>query len=510
MGSFGTRTSICGLALLAGSAQAQLNPDWIAQIPVGSSLTAGLQGLVTDAAGISFITGITGPSSNTDIFAAAFDPEGKLLWQDNYNGVNNWHDQARGLCLSPDGAFYVCGNAPDPNFRANLLVIKYDAATGARLNTIQLPSGSFASEHAQSIAADALGNVYAGGGTTGDGADGLIVSFDPNGQVRWSVTYDGPAFGPYSQDSVQQMLVAPDGNPIARIHGVMGSLHPDYVITKYDAETSEIIWQTIWGLAGEDSSREMVMDDVGDIYVTGTGFSGGDKFSTIKLRGTDGALLWQAYDWNGFHTSARGIALDGQGGVYITGAVDPDGDESNLNDNFYTVKRDAQTGAFQWSHSYGDNCVGCFDVPTDVRVDSQGHVLVLGSTSSAPYSADMILFVLDSETGLETDRGVSGGGPNEAAGGSFIQFDATENFYIGGAYANVNTGAESAAVFKYASLVSGCTADFNADGQLDFFDIQMFLDRFAAHDPSADINHDAQFDFFDVQEFLALFAAGCP
>lgn len=58
-------------------------------------------------------------------------------------------------------------------------------------------------------------------------------------------------------------------------------------------------------------------------------------------------------------------------------------------------------------------------------------------------------------------------------------------------------------------LSAACAADLNADGALDFFDIQQFLGRFASQDPLADWNRDGAFDFFDVQVFLADFAAGC-
>ncbi len=57
---------------------------------------------------------------------------------------------------------------------------------------------------------------------------------------------------------------------------------------------------------------------------------------------------------------------------------------------------------------------------------------------------------------------------------------------------------------------AACAPDLNADGVLDFFDVQQFLASFAVHDPAADWNHDGTFDFFDVQGFLAAFAGGCP
>ncbi len=55
-----------------------------------------------------------------------------------------------------------------------------------------------------------------------------------------------------------------------------------------------------------------------------------------------------------------------------------------------------------------------------------------------------------------------------------------------------------------------CAADFNSDGELNFFDIQDFLDAFAAGDPAADLTNDGVFDFFDVAAFLDAFSAGCP
>ncbi len=55
-----------------------------------------------------------------------------------------------------------------------------------------------------------------------------------------------------------------------------------------------------------------------------------------------------------------------------------------------------------------------------------------------------------------------------------------------------------------------CPADLQCDGVLDFFDVQLYLQWFAAQDPRADMNQDGVLDFFDVQIYLGLFSAGCP
>jgi len=42
-------------------------------------------------------------------------------------------DQSRAITKSASGIIYVAGNTPGPNFYANILVLGYDAATGALL-----------------------------------------------------------------------------------------------------------------------------------------------------------------------------------------------------------------------------------------------------------------------------------------------------------------------------------------------------------------------------------------
>lgn len=47
-------------------------------------------------------------------------------------------------------------------------------------------------------------------------------------------------------------------------------------------------------------------------------------------------------------------------------------------------------------------------------------------------------------------------------------------------------------------------------GVLDFFDLQQFLNLFAAFDLSVDLNFDGTLDFFDLQQYLNAFSTGCP
>lgn len=64
-------------------------------------------------------------------------------------------------------------------------------------------------------------------------------------------------------------------------------------------------------------------------------------------------------------------------------------------------------------------------------------------------------------------------------------------------------------VFVATPKTVPCPADLNGDGQLNFFDISIYLGLYAQRDPAADINGDGAFNFFDIAAYLGLFDDGC-
>ena len=363
-------------------------------------------------------------------------------------------DQASGITKGSNGILYVVGSTPGTNDFANVLILAYDAATGSLLNKIRYSSGPGISEFGSSIVADEAGNIYVTGGTVGDGLDVMTLKFNSGGVLQWRKVWDGAAFGPFSQDSPVKSA-RPEGDVLVAITGYAASNHADYVVVKYAPANGAVLWEKSWGVTGDDFPVDMEIDAAGDVYVTGIGIDFIDKYSTIKLRGSDGQLLWQFYDALGLDHSARGLFLDDAGGVFVTGTSDPDGDESNFNDQFFTVKRNATTGALLWTNVYGQTCIQCFDQPSDVRVDPEGHVFVVGRTSSPPYVNEVILLVLDTATGLETNRGLVFNVGSEIPSPGALRFDAAFNLYNGGGIYNADTGAIDMSMTKWASLIGG-------------------------------------------------------
>ncbi len=54
-----------------------------------------------------------------------------------------------------------------------------------------------------------------------------------------------------------------------------------------------------------------------------------------------------------------------------------------------------------------------------------------------------------------------------------------------------------------------CSADFNDDGTLNFFDYLDFVNEFSTDGIAADFNHDGVIDFFDYLDFVDSFSIGC-
>lgn len=52
-------------------------------------------------------------------------------------------------------------------------------------------------------------------------------------------------------------------------------------------------------------------------------------------------------------------------------------------------------------------------------------------------------------------------------------------------------------------------ADWDNDGDVDFFDTQAYLADYAAQEPAADLNGDEAWDFYDVQIYLAQYSNAC-
>jgi hypothetical protein len=100
----------------------------------------------------------------------------------------------------------------------------------------------------------------------------------------------------------------------------------------------------------------------------------------------------------------------------------------------------------------GKSCKGDYveeEFPRGIR-------LRVGSTSLPPFTADAILFVLDTATGQEINRGLILGSGSTLLSGGALRFDAAFNLYDGFNMSDANSGRISLSLSKWTSLVTGC------------------------------------------------------
>ena len=60
------------------------------------------------------------------------------------------------------------------------------------------------------------------------------------------------------------------------------------------------------------------------------------------------------------------------------------------------------------------------------------------------------------------------------------------------------------------TISTPCPVDLDFNGELNFFDISLFLGGFSAQDPATDMNGDGVWNFFDVSSFITQYNQGCP
>lgn len=141
-----------------------------------------------------------------------------------------------------------------------------------------------------------------------------------------------------------------------------------------------------------DCARDLVVDDLGNAYLTGYSYREGSDvdFGTAKYD-PNGKLLWTArYDGPAHFTDyAETIALAGTDGIVVAGHSS--GLETSLD---MTVVRYERNGKLLWTARY-DGPSHRDDYAQDIAVDADGNVLVTGYSFGAGTEYDYVTVKYD-------------------------------------------------------------------------------------------------------------------
>lgn len=408
---------------------------WVARYNGTANKTDYPSKMVTDTAGNIYVTGyscrnsssfgaLCGMNADADYATIKYDSNGNQLWEARYDSGGD--DSAASLFVDNSGNVYVTGTSANPVMGNDFVTIKYDSA-GRQLWMSRYNGGIF--ENAAALYVDSFGNVYVTGKSAvrGSDFDYATVKYDPSGRQLWAARYRYLGI-----DAPSALLVDGLGNVYVTGYSChdAGCASTDYATVKYDSEGNQL-WAARYGIGGYSGAQAMTLDSLGNLYVTGSSSNGTDlDYTTIKYS-TAGDQLWVARYDNGNNDHASAISLDHSGNVIITGASYG----SNSYD-YATVKYDP-SGRELWKARYDSGgCRNQFqdDYARTVFVDGVDNVYVVGYQTGFDIDYNAVKYDADGHPVW-----IAKYAPQSHGYGVDLSMDESGNFYvIGGSWNGSN------------------------------------------------------------------------
>ncbi len=296
-------------------------------------------------------------------------------WIHSYNGPDNQSEVPYDIAVDNFGNVFVGGYGYLAATYMDCLMIKY--ADGDTLWCRYYDGGLLFYDRIHAVAVDDSGNVYATGlsmETAGDW-DLVTMKYNGSGVLQWLARYDGPG---NDDDEGNDIAVDDSGNVYVCGYTRSSATYTDYVVIKYNS-SGDTMWTAMFDgpYSGIDIAYALVLDDSGNVYVTGEGNSStyDPDYYTVKVN-AQGDIQW-VVEYDGPVDFADDRAYDialGGGYIYVTGESEGDGSELD----YATIKYSA-AGDTVWELRY-NGPGGWDDVARAIAADSFGNVYVTGES----------------------------------------------------------------------------------------------------------------------------------
>jgi hypothetical protein len=357
--------------------------SWVKREPGANDRASAI---ALDGSNNVFVTGkgwTSWPSYSYDYVTIKYQPNGTVAWESRYNGPAGGEDDASAIVIDRSDNIYVTGKSWGGDSYFDFATVKYfpngDTAWARRYNG---PANS--TDWTYAIAVDDSNNVYVTGGSIGSESafDYATIKYYPSGDTAWVRRYDGPSNG---DDESQAIVVDDSGN--VYVTGYSDGGWPsakDYATIKYHPN-GDTAWVRRYNLPNDDKAYAIAVDGSGNVYVTGYSWGTYEDYTTIKYY-PNGDTAW-VKRYNGSPSSsdeASAIALDGYGNIYVTGKSE--NDSPNHDYDYATVKYDTW-GNELWAQRY-NGPPSFADEATAITVDGSGNIYVTGYSNGAEISYD--------------------------------------------------------------------------------------------------------------------------
>jgi hypothetical protein len=236
-----------------------------------------------------------------DIWVAALNTDGDLLWQRTLGGSGT--DNAIGILPLADGGCMVYGNTNSQdgdtktqNGSTDILLVRLDrAGKTVWSTTLGGPSLDFVQglEQAADGSFFVLGSTFGLGNTPGKGAlDALLMRVDATGKLLSAQTYGGR-----NDEEFTDLLPAPDGGYY--LCGYTESSDGDATRTKTGLDmwlvktdgTGKMQWNKTYGGASDDLGLNVFLSAERQLLLVGNAYDWDDKTADLKGKKFDVAVL---------------------------------------------------------------------------------------------------------------------------------------------------------------------------------------------------------------------------
>lgn len=306
----------------------------------GTSANDEARGVSADGLGNVYISGFTAGNlvgsnaGNNDAFVVKYNDSGALLWTRQFG--TGAQDRSWGVSADGLGSVYVSGTtggglSGSSAGGEDAFLRKY-AADGTLQWTRQL--GTPGNDGSRGVTADGLGNVFIAGYTTGSlqgtnagGVDAFVTKYDASGSLLWT-RQQGTAGADYgtgvSADALGNVYVT--GYTTGSLDGANAGAE-DAFLTKYDA-SGNLQWTRQLGTLAADGSFGVSADELGFVYIAGSTvgslggpFAGGGADAFVGKYDSNGNVVWTYQLGTSSTDEGSGVSADGNGNVYVSGGT---------------------------------------------------------------------------------------------------------------------------------------------------------------------------------------------
>lgn len=382
----------------------------------------------------SFVAGYTTVGGNKDIYLMKFNNDGTAAWgaPTIVPGSGGGDDEAVAVAVDASGNVYISGYVTMGSGNTDVYVAKFNGGTGANVWTRTFAGSAGGADAAVGLALDGASNVIVGGYTrsiAGTGNDFFAAKLSQAaGTTVWTATHN-------SSGAVSDVpnAVAVGGSGDVALAGIAGS---DAWTLLLHSSTGGIKWQRRYDAQSKpDAVRGVVVDANNDVIITAYSQAANYNIYTAKYSRVDGDIIWEQTYNSSFNSSDAPWAavLDSNGDIIVAGtsysaASTPDS---------ITLKYNGASGSLVWQQRYNGPASKA-DEHFAVAVDANDNPVVTGYSLNSDNTSDIYTAKLASGTGMPMWETRFNGAANKSDYGRAVAADPTGRAWVAGYQTNAS------------------------------------------------------------------------